>query len=119
MSSSTWTAAPPEGVHRCWIRPVGDDAVTGTWFDVTSGERLLHEMIKRQVSDIPVGCRGGGCGVCRVRVVEGDYRTRRMSRKHVSEADEAVGIVLACRLIPTSDVVVELAPASTPDDHRA
>lgn len=106
---------PTPGTNRCWIRPAGTGAdVTGTWFDVRQGERLLHEMIKRQVADIPVGCRGGGCGVCRVRVIEGDYRTKRMSRAHVSEADEAAGIALACRVIPTSDIIVELAPG--PDE---
>ena len=33
-----------------------------------------------------------------------------MSRKHVSEAEEADGIALACRVIPSTDLVVELAP---------
>lgn len=110
-ASTETPASDPNGSHRCWLRPVGEgDDVTGVWFEVRHGQRVLHEMIKRQVAEIPVGCRGGGCGVCRVRVVEGDYRTRRMSRKHVSEAEEADGLALACRLIPTSDLVVELAP---------
>lgn len=100
----------PAGTHRCWLRPPGEGAaVTGTWFDVRGGERVLHEMVKRGVHEIPVGCRGGGCGVCRVHVIEGAYDTRRMSRKHVTEADEADGIALACRLIPSSDIVIELA----------
>ena len=106
---------PTPDANRCWLRPAGSNGgALGTWFDVRHGERLLHEMIKRQVTDIPVGCRGGGCGVCRVRVIEGDYTTKRMSRKHVSEADEADGVALACRLIPSSDIVVELAPVDDP-----
>jgi hypothetical protein len=32
-----------------------------------------------------------------------------MSRAHVSEADERAGIVLACRLIPESDLALRLA----------
>ncbi len=109
--SSDTIVAPNPGTIRCWVRPAGTgDDVTGTWFDVRVGERVLHEMIKRQVTDIPVGCRGGGCGVCRVSVVEGEYVTKRMSRKHVSEADEADGVALACRVIPSSDLVVKLAP---------
>ncbi len=107
--------APSPDANRCWLRPAGTDGgALGTWFDVRHGERLLHEMIKHQVDDIPVGCRGGGCGVCRVRVIEGDYTTRRMSRKHVSEDEEADGVALACRIIPTSDIVVEMAPADNP-----
>jgi ferredoxin len=57
----------------------------------------------------PPQCRGGGCGVCRVRVVAGDYHTRRMSREHVSEADEAAGYALGCCLYPDSDLVLEVA----------
>jgi hypothetical protein len=47
-----------------------------------------------------VGCRGGGCGVCRVRVLDGAYTTLRMSRQAHVEADEAAGVVLACRIVP-------------------
>ena len=115
MVSTDTLGTPGVGNHRCWIRPSGTgDELTGTWFDVRADERLLHEMVKRRVADIPVGCRGGGCGVCRIRVVQGEYTTKRMSRQHVSEADEADGIVLACRVIPSTDLVVELAPADQP-----
>ncbi len=82
-------------------------------FPVRDGHRVLHEMLLRPSRDIPVGCRGGGCGVCRVRVVSGRYVTRRMSRAHISEDDEAAGIVLACRLIPLTDVVVQRLPNRT------
>jgi ferredoxin len=70
-------------------------------------------MVARGVRAIPVGCRGGGCGVCRVQVVSGDYETRRMSRRHVSEEDEAAGYALACRLIALGDLVVCPAPGSS------
>jgi ferredoxin len=113
--STDSVGTPGAGSNRCWIRPTGSgDELTGTWFEVRADERLLHEMVKRQVADIPVGCRGGGCGVCRIRVVEGEYTTKRMSRQHVSEADEADGVALACRVIPTTDLIVELAPAPEP-----
>lgn len=60
------------------------------------------EMLGRK--GIPVGCRGGGCGVCKVRVVEGRYHTRKMSRACISEEEEACGVVLACRLFADSDL---------------
>jgi len=59
---------------------------------------------------IPVGCRGGGCGVCRIRVVSGEYEAKKMSRKHVTEPDQAEGVALACRVYPRSDLSVELLP---------
>ena len=68
-------------------------------------------MEKQGLRHIPIGCRGGGCGTCRVRILSGTYRTRKMSRAHVSEADERAGIVLACRLIPESDLAVKFAGA--------
>jgi len=99
-----------EGVHCCTVVD-GDTTVS---FDVRDGGRLLHEMIAHRAAGISVGCRGGGCGVCRVRVLEGTYTARRMSRRHVSEADEANGYVLACRIVPTSDITVQCAPVPVP-----
>lgn len=57
---------------------------------------------------IPIGCRGGGCGVCKVELLAGEVVRRRMSRAHISEADEAAGIVLSCRIFPRGDVAVRL-----------
>src|SRR5438876_6853908 len=53
---------------------------------------------------IPVGCRQGGCGVCKVQVLEGSYRARAMSRAHITRDDEDHGRVLACCIWPTSDL---------------
>jgi ferredoxin len=57
---------------------------------------------------IPVGCRGGGCGICRIRVLSGDYECLKMSRKHIPEEDQGRGIVLACRIFPRSDLEIEV-----------
>ena len=60
---------------------------------------------------IPVGCRQGGCGVCKVEVLEGNYRARVMSRAHVTRDDQEQGRVLACCIWPTSDLRIRvLAP---------
>lgn len=53
---------------------------------------------------IPAGCRNGGCGVCKVQITSGTYSSRVMSRDHVSADEERQGCVLACRVMPTSDV---------------
>ena len=57
---------------------------------------------------IPVGCRGGGCGVCKIRITAGRYRCRAMSCQHVGAEDLAAGVVLACRVMPESDLVLEV-----------
>lgn len=62
------------------------------------------------LSLIAVGCRGGGCGVCRIRVLSGEFEAKKMSRKHIPEADQAVGIALACRVYPRADLDIEVLP---------
>ncbi|MEM7541884.1 MAG: 2Fe-2S iron-sulfur cluster-binding protein [Pseudomonadota bacterium] len=71
-------------------------------------QTVLAAMEKLGRRGIPIGCRGGGCGICRVQVLgKGEYRTLKMSRAQVSEADEAQGICLACKLIPQADLTVQ------------
>ena len=82
---------------------------SGAQFSCPDGERVLIAMEHQGFKHIPVGCRGGGCGTCRVFVVHGRYRTRKMSRAQVSEAEEQDGYVLACRLIPEGDLTLRLA----------
>jgi ferredoxin len=81
---------------------------TGESYRCSDQETLLVGMEKLGKRGIPVGCRGGGCGVCKVEVVSGGYTKRRMSREYISEEDEAAGRVLACRVRPTGDVVLRV-----------
>ena len=67
-------------------------------------ESVLEGMHRLGVRGIPCGCRSGGCGVCKVEILEGEYRSRVMSREHVSEDDLANRRVLACRVYPESDL---------------
>ena len=83
-------------------------ADTGETFPCKDGQNVLAAMEKLGRKGIPVGCRGGGCGICRVQVVgDARYKTLVMSRARVSEADEAQGICLACKLIPEGDLTVK------------
>lgn len=70
----------------------------GESFDCDSMQSVLRAMECLGRKGIPVGCRGGGCGVCKVRVLRGDYRTEKMSRACVSEEQQQQGYALACRL---------------------
>jgi ferredoxin len=81
---------------------------SGESYRCASDESLLHGMARMGKRGIPVGCQGGGCGVCRVQVVTGEVSTRAMSRDHVSEADELARCLLACRVFPHSNVAVRI-----------
>jgi len=65
---------------------------------------LLRGMEALGRRGIPVGCRGGGCGVCKVQITAGEYEARKMSRSYVSAEEIAQGIVLACRVYPRSEI---------------
>jgi ferredoxin len=80
----------------------------GSSYRCYDSQSLLEGMETLGKKGIPVGCRGGGCGVCKVQVLSGSYTKRVMSREHVSEHDEAQGCVLACRVRPTSAVALRV-----------
>lgn len=85
-------------------------AQTSECYPCEQRESLLKGMLKLGRKGIPAGCVNGGCGVCKVRIVEGE--TRRLgpvSRQHVSGAEEADGFTLACRVAPVTAVKLEIA----------
>lgn len=75
-------------------------------FTCGSNETLLRAMERLGHKGIPVGCRGGGCGVCKIRILSGKTRAKRMSRAHVSEQEESEGYLLACRAFAESDIAL-------------
>lgn len=77
---------------------------SGEVFECESETTVLRAMEVLGRRGIPMGCRGGGCGVCKVQVMSGDYQVRRMSRACVSESEQAQGVVLACQLRPLTDL---------------
>lgn len=80
---------------------------SGEQYSCRNTENLLKGMERLGRKGIPVGCRNGGCGICKVKVSEGQYRFGKMSRAHISEQEERQGIVLACRCQPETDVRLE------------
>lgn len=74
-------------------------------FPCRADESVLTSMSRKRLSVVPVGCRGGGCGVCTVTIIEGSVERGKMSRAHVSQAEEESGSrVLACKIYPRSDL---------------
>src|SRR3954470_11885451 len=56
-----------------------------------------------------VGCKRGGCGICKVQLLLGEVRYERPIAASVLSDDEWVeGICLSCRAVPLTDVVIEL-----------
>ncbi|MDP3905917.1 2Fe-2S iron-sulfur cluster-binding protein [Novosphingobium sp.] len=82
------------------------DVTSQESFCCLDGETLLNASVRSGKNIIPVGCRNGGCGMCKIEIVGGDYRTGKMSRAHVTEQEEGQGIVLACRTMPGSSLEI-------------
>lgn len=79
-------------------------------FRAASDRTLLASLVTEGVTLLSVGCRSGGCGICRIKVVEGAYRTMTMNRARITRDDEDQGIVLACRVVPASDLLIRPEP---------
>jgi len=85
-------------------------AQTNEQYPCATTESLLTGMMRLGRKGIPVGCVNGGCGVCKVRVLEGTVTSLGpVSRAHVTQDEEACGYTLACRVAPATPVRLEVA----------
>lgn len=67
------------------------------------------------------GCRGlGACGLCRVRVIAGAAgEITQNERLHLSEAQLARGMRLACQLSPAQDLEIEILNPAPPSNWKS
>jgi len=93
------------GITEAWTIRIDD---TGERYHCAESRSLLKAMVQLGRRGIPSGCQGGGCGVCKVRVLSGEVVTQAMSRAHVSADEERQGYALACRAYPRSDLSLKV-----------
>ena len=93
-------AGGAEGAAHVTIRLDG----RGSDFDLRPDDVAVLEAALRVRSDLPFACKGGVCGTCRAKVVEGSVA---MDVNYALEPDEVErGYVLTCQSHPTSERVV-------------
>jgi ring-1,2-phenylacetyl-CoA epoxidase subunit PaaE len=93
-------AGAPEGAARVTIRLDGRTSD----LDLRPEDVPVLEAALRVRADLPFACKGGVCGTCRARLVEG---TVAMDANYALEPDEIErGYVLTCQSHPTSSRVV-------------
>ncbi|GAB1575346.1 2Fe-2S iron-sulfur cluster-binding protein [Bordetella petrii] len=75
-------------------------------FDVADGETILAAAARQGV-ELPHECTFGGCGTCRIQVLEGrvDYEELPLA---LSEEEHAQGQGLACQARALSDLVISV-----------
>jgi ferredoxin len=91
-------------VSKVWQVSVPE---TGKQFSCKDDESVFAAMIRARTGPVVCGCAGGGCGVCRMRIKEGEwFAFKNMSSAHISENDKKEGIVLLCCVQPRSDLII-------------
>lgn len=80
---------------------------TGARFLCGEHECILEAMKRAHCGPIRHGCFGGGCGVCKMRIVSGSYAiVKKMSRAHVTEQERQAGTVLICCVRPLGKIII-------------
>jgi ferredoxin len=94
--------APKASTNEITILPDGVQATA-------TGEETLLRAMARAGLRYRVGCKRGGCGICKIQLLAGEVRYERPIAASVLSDDERVeGICLSCRAVPLTNVVVEL-----------
>lgn len=94
----------PEAEHLVRIMTGGE-----AHYLCRESETLLQGMLRLGCKGIPVGCLGGGCGICKIKVLKGTVRKLGpMSRAHVSAEEEQQGCYLACKVAPLESLTIEV-----------
>src|SRR5262249_30494551 len=106
----------PERVHmsgtsgyRIALHPVDHTIVCGL------DDTILTAILRSRAS-VMFGCRGGGCGTCKMRLISGRVDHGRCSVAVLSEEEKEHGWFLSCQARPLSELTIELTPA---DKYRA
>jgi len=78
-------------------------------FEIEDGETVL-DAARRQGVDLPHECTFGGCGTCRMTVLEGRVRYDELPLA-LTEEECAQGIGLACQALADTDLVIGIETA--------
>lgn len=80
----------------------------GVAIDLRVGETLL-EGLYRSGYAYRIGCRRGGCAICKVDLVHGEVEYNRPVAESVLTSQErSTGTCLSCRAVATTDVTITL-----------
>ncbi len=80
---------------------------SGHVFSVNEGETILDAALHHGLS-FPYGCRNGGCGACKGKVVTGAVSYPQGRPSCLSDTEEAIGQAVLCQAQPQGDVVLEV-----------
>jgi CDP-4-dehydro-6-deoxyglucose reductase len=68
---------------------------------------LLRASLK-SAKEIPYACKVGGCGVCKIKVHQGEYQLETYSAKVLLNEELSQNITLACKTYLKSNSKIEI-----------
>lgn len=83
----------------------------GTSFPCREQETLLEEASRHRMK-ISVGCKGGACGICKIKIMDGQVDHGVYSKKALTEQEIHEGYTLSCQAKPKSQLVIHLQKSS-------
>lgn len=57
---------------------------------------------------IPYACKGGGCGLCKIRVEDGEFERGRSSMAVLPNNERELNYTLACKTYPKSNMNIQI-----------
>jgi CDP-4-dehydro-6-deoxyglucose reductase, E3 len=83
-------------------------------FVVAADQSLLDAALGASLN-LPHSCKGGNCGSCRARLLQGEIHYPNGPPLGLSDAEVADGMVLLCQARARSDLCIETYEVTTPD----
>jgi CDP-4-dehydro-6-deoxyglucose reductase, E3 len=87
---------------------------SNTAFSVEPDQSLLDAALDASLN-LPHSCKGGNCGSCRARLLQGEIYYPNGPPLGLSEAEAAEGFVLMCQARARSDLCLETYEITAPD----
>lgn len=104
--------------RRAAATTAGRDGSCTITFDPT-GETIVCRLdetvlgaILRAGAKVVFGCRGGGCGACKMRLISGRVEHGRCSIAVLPDDEKAGGAFLSCQARPLTDLRIALTAAN-------
>lgn len=88
---------------------------SGRQIRVEPGETILAAARREQLP-LNFNCERGSCGSCRARILEGKLAEHLHHDYVFKVADQQYPMLLSCRAIPASDMMIELMEVAEPTD---
>lgn len=68
----------------------------------------LSSAARAQAVKLPYACMGGGCGICKIKVLDGSFDRGPCSKSVLPDEERSRNYTLACKTYPGSDLKIQI-----------